>query len=118
MLDEHLSVERLRQPHGVDLCFGLAPGCSFRADRLQERADTAWAAARQTLLTLHDCRHKFASFAIAAGVNAKALSSYMGHSSWRSRWAVKAISCWGNEAEAAVLLDGDLASAASASARK
>jgi integrase len=30
---------------------------------------------------LHECRHTFASLMIAAGVNAKALSTYMGHSS-------------------------------------
>jgi integrase len=32
-------------------------------------------------LTLHECRHTFASLMIAAGVNAKALSTYIGHSS-------------------------------------
>ena len=32
-------------------------------------------------LTLHDARHTFASLMIAANVNAKALSSFMGHSS-------------------------------------
>ena len=30
---------------------------------------------------LHECRHTFASLMIAAGVNAKALSTYMEHSS-------------------------------------
>jgi integrase len=30
---------------------------------------------------LHECRHTYAAFMIAAGVNAKALSAYMGHSS-------------------------------------
>jgi integrase len=30
---------------------------------------------------LHECRHTYAAFMIAAGVNARALSSYMGHSS-------------------------------------
>jgi hypothetical protein len=34
-------------------------------------------------ITLHACRHTFASLMIAAGVNAKALQSYMGHSSIR-----------------------------------
>ena len=31
-------------------------------------------------ITLHECRHSFASLMIAAGVNARALSTYMGHS--------------------------------------
>jgi integrase len=30
---------------------------------------------------MHECRHTFASLSIAAGVNAKALASFMGHSS-------------------------------------
>ena len=77
-LREQLAAERLRQPHGAELCFGLAPGRPFRVDRLQQRADEAWKGAGLPRLTLHDCRHTFASFAIAAGVNAKALSSYIG----------------------------------------
>jgi integrase len=36
-------------------------------------------------LTPHEGRHTFASLMIAAGVNAKALSTYMGHASSRSR---------------------------------
>jgi integrase len=32
-------------------------------------------------VTLHECRHTYASFMIAAGVNMKALSTYMGHTS-------------------------------------
>lgn len=31
-------------------------------------------------VTLHECRHSYAAFMIAAGVNAKALCTYMGHS--------------------------------------
>jgi integrase len=104
-LREHLAVERLRQPHGVALCFGLAANRPFRADRLQERADNAWKNAELERLTLHDCRHTFASFAIAAGVNAKALSSYMGHSSVAITLDRYGHLMPGNEAEAAALLD-------------
>ena len=32
-------------------------------------------------VTFHDCRHTYASLMIAAGCNAKALSTFMGHSS-------------------------------------
>jgi integrase len=45
-------------------------------------------------------RHTFASIAISAGVNAKALSTYLGHSSIQMR---------GAEDEAAALLDAYLA---------
>jgi integrase len=37
--------------------------------------------ARLDPIHLHECRHTFASLTIAAGVNAKALSSYLGHAS-------------------------------------
>ena len=43
------------------------------------RADAAWKAAGIERITLHEARHTYASLMIAAGVNAKALSTYMGH---------------------------------------
>jgi len=104
-LREHLAAERLRQLPGVELCFGLAPNRPFRVDRLQQRADDAWKAAKLERLTLHDCRHTFASFAIAAGVNAKALSTYMGHSSVSITLDRYGHMMPGNEADAAMLLD-------------
>ena len=108
-LREHLAVERLRQPPGVELCFGLAPNRPFRPDRLQERADEAWKVAGLERLTLHDCRHTFASFAIAANINAKALSTYLGHSGVSITLDRYGHLMPGNEAEAAVLLDAYLA---------
>ena len=39
------------------------------------------AAIRTPPLTLHECRHTYAAFMIAAGVSAKALQAYMGHAS-------------------------------------
>jgi hypothetical protein len=62
-----------------DLIFGSTASSPFIPTSLQRRADRAWKAAGLERLTLHDCRHTYASFAIAAGVNAKALSTYMGH---------------------------------------
>ncbi len=43
------------------------------------RAKRAWKRAGLDPIGLHECRHTFASLMIAAGVNAKALSTYMGH---------------------------------------
>ena len=51
-------------------------------DRQAGAPACVWVKARQDALepiTLHECRHTFASLMIAAGVNAKALSTYMGH---------------------------------------
>lgn len=109
VLREQLVAQRLRQAPGVDLVFGLNRFHPFSAERLQDRADEAWKAAGLERLTLHSCRHTFASFAIAAGVNAKALSTYLGHSSISITLDRYGHLMPGNEAEAAGLLDAYLA---------
>ena len=80
---------------------------------MQERADESWKAAGLERLTLRDCRHTFASLAIAAGVNAKALSTYMGHSTVAITLDRYGHLMPGNEAEAAGLLDTYLTASAS-----
>jgi integrase len=45
------------------------------------RARKAWQTAGLQPITLHECRHTYAAYMIAAGINAKALSTYMGHTS-------------------------------------
>ncbi|MDQ3629950.1 MAG: tyrosine-type recombinase/integrase [Actinomycetota bacterium] len=94
---------------GVDLVFGLGPGRPFDPQKAQARADDGWAAAGLDRLTFHDCRHTFASFAIAAGVNAKALSIYLGHSSGAITFDRYGHLMPGSENEAAGLLDAYLA---------
>jgi integrase len=59
-------------------------------------------------ITLHECRHTFASLMIAAGVNAKALSTYMGHASVMITLDRYGHLFPGNEEEAAGLLDSYL----------
>jgi integrase len=71
-------------------------------------ADAAWKVAGLDRITLHACRHTFASLMIAAGVNAKALQSYMGHSSIRVTFDLYGHLMPGNEEQAADLLDGYL----------
>ena len=61
---------------------------------------------------LHECRHTFASLMIAAGVNAKALSTYLGHSSIQITLDRYGHLMPGNEQEAARLLDRYLHTAA------
>jgi integrase len=60
---------------------------------------------------LHEARHTFASLMIAAGVNAKALSTYLGHSSIQITFDRYGHLMPGNEEEAAGLLDAYLARA-------
>lgn len=72
------------------------------------RADAAWKAAKLERITLHEARHTYASLMIAAGVNAKALSTYMGHANISITLDRYGHLMPGNEAEAATLLDAYL----------
>jgi len=73
-----------------------------------KRADTAWKIAMLDRITLHEARHTYASLMIAAGVNAKALSTYMGHANISITLDRYGHLMPGNEAEAATLLDAYL----------
>ncbi|MFN8161368.1 MAG: tyrosine-type recombinase/integrase [Solirubrobacterales bacterium] len=98
---------RLDRPDATedDLVFGLG-GEPFHAVTIYRRADAAWEAAGLTVrLRLHQARHTYASFMVAAGVNAKALSAYMGHSSIKVTFDLYGHLMPGAEAEAAALLD-------------
>lgn len=72
------------------------------------RAATAWRRAGLESITLHEARHTFASLMIAAGVNARALCSYMGHASVTITYDRYGHLMPGNEDEAAALLDAYL----------
>jgi integrase len=56
----------------------------------------------------HECRHTYASLMIAAGVNAKALQTFMGHSSITETLDRYGHLMPGSEEEAAGLLDAFL----------
>jgi integrase len=71
----------LRNGRRAGLVFGREPGTPFTDTTVRKRAAKAWAAARLEPIGLHEARHTFVSIVIAAGVNAKAISNYMGHSS-------------------------------------
>ena len=81
---------------------------------LQRRADEAWAEAGLERITPHACRHTFASLMIAAGVNAKALSTFMGHTNISITLDRYGHLMPGSEEEAAGLLDAYLDGAARA----
>lgn len=88
------------------LVFADSDGSPFHAASLYRRADRAWARAGLTdRLRLHQARHTYASFMIAAGVNAKALSTFMGHSSIKVTFDLYGHLMPGTEAEAAASLD-------------
>jgi integrase len=72
------------------------------------KARRAWQATGLTPIGLHECRHTYAAYAIAAGINPKALSRYMGHSSITVTLDRYGHLMPGNEAEAASMLDNYL----------
>jgi integrase len=104
-LREHLIAHRLRAGRSEGFVFGRSASVPFEPVTVSARAETAWKAAQLEPITLHEARHTFASFMIAAGVNAKALSTYMGHSSIAITLDRYGHLMPGNEAEAAGLLD-------------
>ena len=105
---------RGRRPAAPDdaLVFATDDGSPFHAASIYRRADRAWAAAGLAdRLRLHQARHTYASFMIAAGVNAKALSVFMGHSSIKVTFDLYGHLMPGTEAQAAALLDDFLGGA-------
>ena len=59
--------------------FGRSARVPFAASSVSKRGRRAIKAAGLGPITLHDGRHTFASLLIAAGVNAKAIQTFMGH---------------------------------------
>jgi integrase len=106
LLRDYLIEHRLAcgAPAGDALVFGNE-GTPFQATVIYRRADRAWEDRSLGRLRLHQARHTYASFMIAAGVNAKALSSFMGHSSIKVTFDLYGHLMPGTEAEAAALLD-------------
>lgn len=92
------------------LVFG-GGGRPFNPSSLTQRADRAWKKACLRRITPHECRHSYASFMIAAGVNAKQLSTWMGHASINITLDRYGHLFPGAEAEGAARLDQYLASA-------
>jgi integrase len=74
-----------------------------------QRAGKRWTDQGHGRLTLHDARHTYASLMIAAGVNAKALSTFMGHANIGITLDLYGHLMPGSHAEAATLLDSYLA---------
>ena len=76
-LDEHLlTTKRVAE----DLVLGRTASDAFVASTVRSRANRAWSAAGLESITLHECRHTFASLLIASGENPKAVQEFMGHS--------------------------------------
>lgn len=88
-------------------------GRVFDSDRqvrtIAEGAAKLWREHGLSALTLHAARHTYASLMVAAGVNAKALSTFMGHATVGITLDLYGHLLPGSEAEAADLFDAFLA---------
>ena len=108
VLRDYLVEHKLRSGRHVGLVFGTSYTQPFTPSNVRKRANVAWLRAGLEPIGLHECRHTFASLMIAAGVNAKALSAYMGHSSVTITLDRYGHLMPGNESEAAQRLDAYL----------
>jgi integrase len=106
-----LLAHRLVTGRSTGLVFGRTSTVPFDPDAIQYHADKAFTKHGLERVTLHACRHAYASLMIAASVNAKALSTYMGHASITITLDRYGHLMPGNEEEAAGLLDGYLTGA-------
>ena len=93
---------------GTERLFGATGRSPFDPQKLQRRADDAWKEAGLERITPHGGRHTFASLMIASGVNAKALQTFLGHSSITTTLDTYGHLMPGSEEEAASLLDAYL----------
>jgi len=113
-LRPHLAARKLRRRGAAGFFFGER-GRPFNRNALVNRANRAWKKAKLSPIGLHECRHTFASILIAAGVNAKALSTYLGHSSIQITLDRYGHLMPGNEDEAVALVDAYLSRATASS---
>ena len=88
------------------LVFGVTGSEPFQPSNVRRRALTAWKDVEP--IGLHEARHTFASLMIAAGVNAKALSTIMGHATIAITFDVYGHLMPGGEEEARSRIDGYL----------
>ncbi len=95
--------------NGKGLVFGRTKSTPFEPRAITDHTEKAWKKAKLQRITLHECRHTYASLMIAAGVNAKALSTFMGHANISITLDRYGHLMPGSEAEAAQLLDAYLA---------
>ena len=85
VLRDYLDQHRITRAREDELVFGRRGGTPFSRSTINQRAERAWAAADVAPVTLHECRHTFATLMIAAGVNAKALQTLWATRRSRSR---------------------------------
>ena len=107
-LRDALVEHKAREGRDRGLIFGSSAGTPFQPSTVWRRARTSWQRAGLEPIGLHEARHTFASVLIAAGVNAKAITTYMGHASIQTTYDLYGKLMPGSESEAAALVDAYL----------
>lgn len=108
-LRAELAAHKLRGGRrAAELVFGRTGSSAFVRTTVRRRALEAWKAARLQSLTPHEARHTCASYLIAAGLNAKQVQTYIGHSDVRTTFNVYGHLLPGDEAGAAAQIDAFL----------
>jgi integrase len=113
-LRDFLVEHKMATRRSSGLVFGRSEDQAFDPSTVNDRAYASWKKAKLAKITMHEARHTYASLMIAAGVNAKALSEYMGHSGISITLDRYGHLMPGSEAEAAGLLDAYLERAGTA----
>ena len=90
---------------GEDLLFGRSKQAPFVSSTINNHAQERWAALRLRPITLHECRHTFASLLIDAGANPKALQTFMGHSHIQTTFDIYGHLLPGSREEVRLLMD-------------
>jgi integrase len=98
---------RLRHPNTTPdhPIFATQAGRVFEPNTTIRRAHTRWRRLGLDPILPHECRHTYAAFMIAAGINPKALQTYMGHASITITLDRYGHLLPGNETHAATMLD-------------
>jgi integrase len=103
-----LADHRVLTNHVDGFVFGSTPLTPFTPTNVRRSAIASWNRAKLEPIGLHECRHTFASILIAAGVNARAITAYMGHASIQITFDLYGHLMPGNEREAVALIDAFL----------
>jgi integrase len=100
--------------HGLDtrrergLVFGRTEEKPFTLTAMRDRARRAWKAAGLEPITTHEARHTCVSMMIAAGMNLKQISAYIGHRSVATTLDIYGHLMEGDERRAAAAMDAYL----------
>ena len=101
LLQEH----RLRTGRRHGLVFGRTAYDPFTPTWKNKVAQRAWRAAGLDPIGMHECRHSFASFLIAAGANVKDVQTALGHARAQTTLDVYAKVLPGRESQLGLVLE-------------